>query len=89
MRIRRFYRRGVNYPYTISDEYLAELIKTKGDLEAAKIDNSNSEIVLESVEEEIAWFNECCNRVYENPRWYLDNLDFLITFRVKKGNIYK
>lgn len=89
MRVRRYYKKGVSYPYTVSEEYLVELVELKGEEEAARIDNASYELILDTEEEELSWFYECCARVYANPRWYLDNIEFLPTFRVKKGNIYK
>lgn len=82
MRIRRYYKRGTSYPYTYSEEYLAKVVEEKGEIEAARLDNASYEIILETIEEEENWFNECLARVYENPRWYLDNIDFLPTFKV-------
>ena len=35
-----------------------------------------------SIEEEEAIYNAVVEDVYKNPRWYLDNLDYLVSFRV-------
>lgn len=33
-------------------------------------------------DEEEWYYQETLNRILSNPRWYLDNLDYLINFRV-------
>lgn len=88
MKIRRYYKKGIKYKYTISDEFYQKLILEKGQEVADKIDNADKEIVLQSPEEEISWFNDCCNRVRARPRWYLDNLDWLPTFTVNITDIF-
>ena len=82
MKIRRYYKKGQKFKYTISDEYYEQLVKERGITEANRIDNASKEIILESIEEEHSWFQDCLHRVYNNPRWYLDNLDYLPTFSV-------
>jgi len=84
MRLRRYYKKGMKYPYTISEEYLAKLINTKGLEQANKIDNASYELILESDEEQVSWFTDCLIRVIKDPRYYLDNLNNLYEFKVKK-----
>ena len=88
MRIRRYYKKGGKYPYTWSDEYLAEMQKKLGRDKAERIDNASYEILLESPQEEREWFDDCCLRIINNPRWYLDHLESLPTFYVKMENIF-
>jgi len=88
MKIRRYYKRGQKYPYTISETFLKELTDTKGSERADYIDNASYEIILENIEEEKDWFNDCCIRIINNPRYYLDNLDKLPTFRVAYSRIF-
>ena len=88
MKIRRYYKKGVKYKYTICDEYLKTLIKEKGVEEANRIDNASYELLLTSKEEMNDWFNDCLNRVITNPRFYLDNLDSLMTFKVRIQDIF-
>lgn len=88
MRIRRYYKKGIMYAYTISDEYLERLKEEKGEMIAAKIDNASYEILLDTLEEERAWFFECCSRVLNNPRWYLDNADMIPTFKVHHKQLF-
>ena len=80
--------KGVEYKYTWSDEYFQRMIREKGEKEALRIDNANYEIILESDEEERSWFFDSCNRVLENTRWYLDNLDRIPTFRVNIKKLF-
>jgi len=84
MRIERFYRKGLKYPYTVSEKYYKQLQKEGREY----IDNALQGIVLESDEEEREWFFDCCQRVINNPRFYLDNLDRLCTFRVGIKKIF-
>jgi hypothetical protein len=88
MRIRRYYKKGCKYKYTISDEYLNVIALEKGLDQAGKIDNANYELILDNDEEMRDWFFDCLNRVIENPRFYLDNLDYLPTFRVRIQEIF-
>lgn len=44
-----------------------------------------------SIEEEEKIYEEQLQEVFDNPRWYLDNLDYMVEYRVrwvdyKKGN---
>ena len=90
MILRRYYRRGQKYDYTISDEYLEEL-KNNVDYpeeRIMKIDNASYDIVLQTPEEEYEWFMDSCNRVLANTRWYLDNVDKVATFRVNYSRIF-
>ncbi len=88
MRLRRYYMKGVKYPYTINDSYLKKLVIEKGEVEAALIDNANYEIILESEEEEKKWFFECLQRVQNNTRYYLNNIDKLPVFKVHIRKIF-
>lgn len=45
-------------------------------------DNENRLWYFMTAEEEHAYYNEVLDRVIANPRYYLDNLDTLFTFRV-------
>lgn len=77
----------MSYPYTISEEYLAKLIVEKGYEHAENIDNASFELILDE-DEQASWFFDCLRRVYDNPRYYLDNLDFLTTFKVNITEIF-
>jgi uncharacterized protein YdiU (UPF0061 family) len=88
MILRRYYKMGQKYKRTYTDEYVDEMKEKLGDEEASNIDNAEYEIVLESLEEQKSWFFDGCRRVMENPRWYLDNLDKIPTFRVKITEIF-
>ena len=88
MRIRRYYRRGSKPKYTISEEYYKILVRKYGVDRASVIDNANYAIILESDEEEKSWYFDCLSRVLSNPRWYLDNIEFLPTFKVNIKKIF-
>ena len=88
MYLRRFYRAGTKYGRTYTDEYIEKLISQVGDEEAKRIDNATYSLVLETKEEEKSWFFDCCQRVIENPRWYLDNLEYLSVFTVHIKDIF-
>ena len=89
MRLRRYYKKGVDYKYTISDAYLDKLTERDGFEKARRLDNASYEIILDTDEEQISWFNDCLKRVMSNPRFYLDNLEFLPEFKVRKKVIYR
>ena len=42
---------------------------------------------LMSPKEETDYFYEVCDRVISNPRFYLDNLDKLYVFRIRKNSM--
>lgn len=44
-------------------------------------DMENKLWLFMSKDEERAYFNEVCDRIINNPRFYLDNLDDLSVFR--------
>ncbi len=88
MFIKRFYKAGMKYKRTYTDEYIQKLIEQVGEEEALRIDNATYALVLETKEEEKSWFFDGCNRVLRNTRWYLDNLDDLPTFRVHIKEIF-
>lgn len=39
------------------------------------------EIIL-TKEEQVIWYENCLDRILNNTRWYLDNLEYLSEFRV-------
>ena len=88
MRLRRYYKKGLKYRYTISEDYLKKLQEKKGKEEANRIDNASYEIILDTKEEQRKWFFECLYRVRCNPRYYLDNLDSLYEFKVRIKDIF-
>jgi len=88
MKLRRYYKKGLAYPYTIGEKYYEKLVFEKGRVEADRIDNASYELLLQTPEEENNWFFDCLTRVLNDPRWYLDNLDSLSTFKVKIKNIF-
>ncbi len=88
MHIRRYYKKGRDYNYTINEKFLQEMKDKMGEERANHIDNASYEIILDTVEEEKQWFNDCCLRVIENPRYYLDNLDSLPTFKVAFSRVF-
>jgi len=88
MYIRRYYKKGLKYPYTVGEEYKKKLIEDYGEMRADLIDNADEEVILEGSEEELEWFNDSCERVIANPGFYLANLDKLLTFRVKIQEIH-
>ncbi len=88
MKLIRFYRAGIKYGRTYTTEYINQLRKQVGEKEARQIDNANYALLLDSLEEEKAWFFDCCQRVIANPRWYLDHLDQVTVFSVKIKEIF-
>ena len=88
MIVRRYYKKGFPYKYTINKKYLKKLREEKGEEEASRIDNASYEIILTTKEEQRKWFFECLYRVRCNPRFYLDNLDLLCEFKVNIRDIF-
>ena len=64
------------------------MIEEKGEEVAIRMDNASYDIVLESDEEERSWFFDSCNRVLNDTRWYLDNIDKIPTFRINYSKIF-
>ena len=50
-----------------------------------KGDKLKQEILLSRPEQE-SWYKDCLNRVLDNPRWILDNLEYLNEFKVNWNN---
>jgi hypothetical protein len=48
----------------------------------SELDKENRLWLFMDVKEEHEYFDEVCERIIRNPRFYLDNLDYLHTFRV-------
>lgn len=97
MKIRRYYEAGgvyagikrVYYP-EINDfsEYLKVMMNNGyTEEEAITMDTAQWEFLLSEEEQATAFF-DCLQRVQENPRYYLDNLDNLPVFRVDITKIF-
>ena len=95
MRIRRYYDRHVPtkvhkwFPKASDiDEYLQKMGELGYGVEdALAMDTAQQEIVL-SKEEQVSWYFDCLRRVFEDPGFYLDNIDGLVEFRVNITNIF-
>ena len=86
MYIRRFYRKGIELPHTFSDLYFEHLVQEKGLDEALWIDNAQYELVFQDRKERNEYFFNSCQRVINNPRYYLDNLDNIP--EIGNGRVY-
>ena len=51
-------------------------------MKASNLDIENKLWLFMDKEDELSYFNEVCDRIIKNPRFYLDNLDKLDTFVV-------
>ena len=86
MEMRRYYKKGIKYPYYVTETKINEL-RDKG-FDEEYIDNydtAEQEIVL-NVNEQATWYTDCLIRVLANPSIYLDNLDMLAEFKVNWNN---
>lgn len=96
MKIRRYYNKNVKYerkyyPKIHDMEEFSKRISSErlvSEEDVMLFDNAEHTIELESEEEEATWFFDCLDRVYRDPRWYLDNLDKLPTFKVRIEKIF-
>jgi hypothetical protein len=88
MEIRRYYKKGVKYPYYIDDGILEDMRNDFNDIEASALDNAESEIKL-STGEQVTWFMETLNNILDNPRYFLDNLDYIPEYQVNWNNYGK
>jgi len=50
-------------------------------LEILKLGSEDEILILHKSEHE-SWYNDCLLRVIDDPRWYLNNLDFISSFKV-------
>lgn len=94
MKFRRYYDPKKEYDRYIFpelnqfDEYLTAMTaKGYSQEDAVNIDNAEYEILLDE-EEQANWFFDSIDRVLQNPRWYLDNLDYIPTFVVDIKKIF-
>lgn len=88
MKYRRYYSRGSNHKYVNSEEQFEKMVGVYGFEAAVELDNANIEIVPETNEEHIKLFNDSCERVMNNTRFYLDNLDKVATFVINIKKIH-
>jgi hypothetical protein len=86
LKLRRYYDRRKKYSTTYREEYLKELEKKGAPVDL--IDNAEVEMIL-SKEEEESYYEDCLQRVLNNPREVLDNLEKLPEFRVSWKNYRK
>jgi len=86
MYIRRFYRKGIELPHTFSDKYFEQMVEDYGLNKALAIDNAQYEIIFESRKERNDYFWQSAQRVIDNPRYYLDNLDNIP--EIGNGRVY-
>ena len=70
------------------DDYLTQMATLGYDNDGAmNVDTADYEIII-SDDEANSWYFDCLQRVIDNPRWYLDNLETLPTFRVDIMKIF-
>lgn len=58
------------------------LLQRKNKMTATSYDVENKLCKFMNIQEEHEFYNEICDRIIANPRYYLDNLDELSVFRV-------
>jgi len=84
----RYYPKGSKHKFVLSEEQFDEMVKTMGLEEAMERDNACIRLIPETDEEALRMFNESCERVIANPRFYLDNLDIIPTFSMRYRILY-
>jgi hypothetical protein len=84
---RRYYRKGVKYPYTVTEEEYDQYVNT-GEVDIEALDNAETEILL-TPDEQVAWYGDCLLRVEKEIEYYLHNLDCCPEFRVGWNNYSK
>lgn len=52
------------------------------DIRVVTVNGVREEVIILSPSEQETWYNDCVNRVINDTRFYLDNLDFLPSFKV-------
>lgn len=52
----------------------------------SRLDRDNELYLFMSAADERAYYDEVCERIIRNPRWYLNNLSELSEFRVRFEN---
>lgn len=88
MKLRRYYPRGSKQKYVISDAQFDDVVERCGPKVALERDNASFEIIPDDIDEAYELFNDCCNRVIENPKFYLENLDKIPTFKIRYRDLY-
>jgi len=89
MMYRRYYPKGSKPRYVLSDEQFEKLVQVHGFELALEKDTACVEVITESSEEAIQLMNEGCDRIINNTRWYLDNLDKIPTFKMRYTDFYE
>lgn len=89
MQYRRYYPKGSKHNYVISNEQYADMIKKHGEDYAMSHDNASFEIFPETDEEAKELYFQSCQRVIDNPSFYLENLDKIPTFRVRLRKMHQ
>ena len=84
MYIRRYYPRGVELTKTFTDDYFNSLVIKYGIEKALLYDNASYEIIFETDEERDEYVTKSYERVYANPRWYIENIENIPTIGSKK-----
>lgn len=95
MNIRRYYRKGVKYPYTFMpniNDYQQFIFtchdKGYDDRKIDEIDNAEIEFIL-TVEEQLSWYRDCMYRIMTDTRYVLDTIEFAPEFKVGWENYHK
>ena len=85
MILRRYYPKGYK-GRTYSDEYLQKL-RERG-VDTSLVDTAKVELILTRKEQE-EMFRRACRMVLERTRWVLDNLNYLLEFKVNWENYHQ
>lgn len=88
MKYKRFYPPKSKNKFVWSDEQFKEMVAIYGMDTAVEMDTAYIQLVPETVEEHKQLFNDSCERVLLNTRFYLDNLDKIPTFNVSITKVF-
>ena len=78
----RFYKRGHKYRYTMSDKYYRELEGKRSREEMYFVDNAHYNFKITDIEEQQSFFVDCLNRIREEPRYYIENINKLCKIKL-------
>ncbi len=59
------------------------------DIRTVMVNGVEEEVIILQPCEQITWYDDCIQRVMSNARWYLDNLEFVSSFKVDWVNYGK
>lgn len=59
------------------------------DVQTLKVNMMREDVIILSKDEQRIWFDDCINRVMGDTRFYLDNLEYLPSFKVNWINYGK